>query len=49
MKDDGLSKHWIKLTVFIDHTEIPMDNNLAKRGLRSNIMRRKNYYESGAI
>lgn len=45
----SLNKHWSGLTVFVDHPEIPMDNNLAERGLRGNVVGRKNYYGSGAV
>jgi transposase len=46
---ESLHNHWFGLTVFIDHPEIPMDNNVAERGLRSSVIGRKNYYGSGAI
>ena len=45
----SLQRHWSGLTVFIEHPEIPMDNNTAERGLRKSIVGRKNYYGSGAI
>lgn len=45
----SLNKHWFGLNVFIDHPEIPMDNNIAERGLRGSVVGRKNYYGSGAI
>ena len=45
----SLSKHWPGLIIFVDHPEIPMDNNIAERGLRSSVVGRKNYYGSGAI
>jgi transposase len=45
----SLNKHWSGLTVFIDHPEIPMDNNIAERGLRGSVIGRKNYYGSGAV
>jgi transposase len=45
----SLNKHWAGLTVFIDHSEIPMDNNTAERGLRGSVVGRKNYYGSGAV
>jgi transposase len=46
---ESLHNHWFGLTVFIDHPEIPMDNNVAERGLRGSVIGRKNYYGSGAI
>jgi len=45
----SLNKHWKGLTVFVDYAEIPMDNNLAERGLRGSVIGRKNYYGSGAV
>ncbi len=46
---ESLHAHWFGLTVFVDHPEIPMDNNPAERGLRSSVIGRKNYYGSGAV
>src|SRR4029077_17570364 len=31
---NSLSNHWRGLTVFLEHPEIPMDNNEAERSLR---------------
>jgi len=45
----SLSIHWEGLTVFVDHPEIPMDNNGSERILRNPVVGRKNYYGSGAI
>ena len=45
----SLSNHWRGLTVFVDHPDIPMDNNVAERGLRGSVVGRKNYYGSGAV
>jgi transposase len=45
----SLSIHWSGLTVFVDHPEIPMDNNGSERTLRNPVVGRKNYYGSGAI
>lgn len=44
----SLSKHWNGLTIFVDHSNIPMDNNIAERGLRGSVIGRKNYYGSGS-
>jgi len=44
----SLRKHWQGLTIFVDHPEIPMDNNLAERQLRFAVVGRKNYYGNGA-
>lgn len=45
----SLKTHWDGLTVFVEHPEIPMDNNAAERQLRNAIVGRKNYYGSGSI
>jgi transposase len=45
----SLNNHWAGLTVFVHNAEIPMDNNMAERGLRGSVVGRKNYYGSGAI
>jgi len=45
----SLLTHWEGLSIFADQPEIPMDNNLAERGLRSSVVGRKNYYGSGAV
>ncbi len=39
-----LLKHWQQLTRFLDDGRIPVDNNLAERGLRGPVVGRKNYY-----
>jgi len=45
----SLATHWEGLMVFVDHPEIPMDNNGSERTLRNPVVGRKNYYGSGAI
>ena len=45
----SFSTHWEGLTVFVDHPQIPMDNNGSERILRNPVVGRKNYYGSGAI
>jgi len=45
----SLNTHWDGLMVFVDHSEIPMDNNGSERALRNPVVGRKNYYGSGAI
>ena len=45
----SLSNHWSGLTVFVDHPQTPMDNNLAENSLRNSATGRKNYYGSGAV
>jgi transposase len=45
----SLQTHWDGLTVFLDHPEVPMDNNTAERAQRGPVVGRKNYYGSGAL
>lgn len=40
----SMQKHWDGLTLFVNFYEIPMDNNLAERGLRGPVVGRKNFY-----
>jgi transposase len=44
----SMKNHWAGLTVFVQHPEVPMDNNRAERGLRTPVSGRKNYYGSGS-
>jgi len=44
----SLKTHWPGLTVFLDHPEVPLDNNEAERCLRNAVVGRKNYYGSGS-
>jgi transposase len=46
---ESLSTHWAGLTVFVEHPEVPMDNNTAERAERGPVVGRKNYYGSGAV
>ena len=45
----SLYTHWDGATLFVDHPEIPMDNNRSERYLRNPVVGRKNYYGSGAV
>ena len=45
----SLREHWDGLYLFVDHPEIPMDNNESERRLRNPVVGRKNYYGSGSI
>lgn len=45
----SLHNHWAGLTVFVDHPEVPMDNNEAERRQRGPVVGRKNFYGSGAL
>jgi transposase len=44
----SMKEHWEGLTVFVEHPEVPMDNNQAERTLRKAVLGRKNYQGSGA-
>ena len=44
----SLEAHWHGLTLFVDHPQIPMDNNGAERAVRPAAIARKNFYGSGA-
>ena len=46
---ESLGHHWAGLTVFVEHPEVPLDNNLAERSERGPVVGRKNYYGSGAV
>jgi transposase len=45
----SLQEHWDGLTVFVEHPEVPLDNNTAERALRGPVVGRKNYRGSGAV
>ena len=45
----SLIEHWSGLTVFVEHPEVPMDNNLGENSIRTPVNGRKNYYGSGSI
>lgn len=45
----SLQNHWAGLTVFVEHPEVPMDNNEAERRQRGPVVARKNFYGSGAL
>lgn len=46
---ESLRSHWPGLLIFVDHPEIPMDNNLSERKLREPALGRKNYYGCGSL
>jgi transposase len=46
---ESLGNHWTGLTVFVEHPEVPMDNNTAERAQRGPVVGRKNYFGSGAV
>ena len=45
----SLLRHWSGLTVFVEHPEVPMDNNRGEETIRTPVVGRKNYYGSGSI
>jgi transposase len=46
---ESMGNHWTGLTVFVEHAEVPMDNNTAERAQRGPVVGRKNYYGSGSL
>jgi transposase len=46
---ESLARHWAGCILFVDHPEIPMDNNESERRLRDPVVGRKNYYGSGSV
>lgn len=46
---ESLKNHWQGLIVFVDHPEVPMDNNEAERLERKPVLGRKNFYGSGSL
>ena len=44
----SMAVHWAGLTVFLDHPQVPMDNNAADRDARLAVVARKNFYGSGS-
>lgn len=46
---ESLRQHWTGATLFVDHPDVPMDNNESERSLRTPVIGRKNYYGSGSI
>ena len=45
----SLQTHWEGLSVFVDHPEVPMDNNNGERPIRNPVTGRKNFYGSGSL
>jgi hypothetical protein len=46
---DSLIAHWPGLTLFLDHPEVPLDNNELERILRGPVVGRKNFLFFGSI
>lgn len=45
---ESLREHWQGLTLFVEHPDVPMDNNRTERTERGPVVGRKNYYGSGS-
>ena len=45
----SLLAHWPGLRLFLDHPEVPMDNNRAENAIRGPVTGRKNYYGAGSL
>lgn len=45
----SLKNHWHGLTVFVEHPEVPMDNNNGEQSIRNPVTGRKNFYGSGSL
>lgn len=45
----SLQNHWPGLSVFLEHPEVPMDNNKAENSIRNPVTGRKNFYGSGSL
>ena len=41
-----MSKRWSSATLFLDHPNVPLDNNGAERAIRGLVVGRKNHYGS---
>jgi transposase len=41
-----MSRCWSKATLFLEHPEVPLDNNGAERAIRGPVVGRKNHYGS---
>ena len=46
---ESLREHWSGLTLFVEHPEIPMDNNGSERVIRPATLGRNNFYGSGSV
>lgn len=45
----SLKNHWHGLTVFVEHPDVPMDNNNGEQSIRNPVTGRKNFYGSGSL
>lgn len=45
----SLMNHWNGLIIFVEHPDVPMDNNPAEKVIRNPVTGRKNFYGSGSL
>ena len=45
----SLKQHWEGLSVYVDHPEVPMDNNAGEKSIRNPVTGRKSFYGSGSL
>ena len=45
----SLKNHWEGLSVFVEHPDVPMDNNKGENSIRNPVTGRKNFYGSGSL
>jgi transposase len=45
----SLQNHWNGLSIFVEHPEVPMDNNPVEKAIRNPVTGRKNFYGSGSL
>ena len=45
----SMQRFWDGLSVFVNHPQVPMDNNAAERSMRTAVVGRKCYYGSGSL
>lgn len=46
---NSLKEHWEGLTLFVEHPDVPMDNNSLERTLRPMVLGRKNYWGNHSL
>lgn len=46
---ESLKNHWDGLSVFVEHPEVPMDNNKGENAIRNPVTGRRNFYGSGSV
>ena len=45
----SMQEHWKGLTLFVEHSDVPMDNNEAERKLRAMVLARNNYWGNHSL